>query len=107
MMPGSFGFDFSDASSVAVHCRYQWSAKAFNIARIILGNSLTLRILRRLPFRKGDGLLVWSPKCVHVEGEYALLWQSDKWFAFIVARADSDVQLRAFREGGVTWNLHG
>ena len=71
--------------------------------------TLTLAVCKRLPLSAPNphGLLVWSPAQAYTSGEWALLWNTGYWYAFIVAKANSDAQLRMFREGGLTYPTGG
>lgn len=98
--------DFSGAHSTTVDLSGK-KARIANIFRLILGNKLTLALCRHLPISppNEDGLLFWAPINTYMHKEWALLWNTGAWDSFIVARANTDAQLRAFREGGLKYPI--
>ena len=98
--------DFTGAHSTTVNLSGT-KARIANIFRLILGNKLTLALCRRLPLSppNGYGLLFWAPINTYMQKEWALLWNTGAWDSFIVARANTNAQLRAFQGGGLKYPI--
>lgn len=98
--------DFTGAHSTTLRLK-PYPARIANWIRRKIGNKAMLAICRRLPISKPSelGLLVWSRKYTYTAGQWALCWHEENWHAFIVARANTDAQLRCFREGGLTYHV--
>lgn len=98
--------DFTGAHSTTVRLN-GWPARLANVVRVLLGVELTLAICKKLPLSKprAEGLLAWAPGNTYSKGEWALCWHDKFWYSFTVARANTDAQLRCFREGGLTYRV--
>lgn len=98
--------DFRGAYRAAIEVS-GYRARLLNAIRLLIGDRAMFALCRLLPLGKpcAKGLLIWTPDRMICHGQWAMGWHCEKYDAFFVGRAESDAQLRAWRNGGLTYDL--